>query len=149
MVRLPIEQLALCWQMFALWVWAPRASSLILLAGGNMLIVPSKQNSRLLSSKKVYVDARCILGVFITRLHSNKARTFGYAAMQASQSPNPHPLREGDVPALSFFGPGDHLIQQSFDRRGRGRNLGSITCIPQIPGVPGPRALYPFHLEDS
>ena len=62
MLRLPIEGLDSRWQMLALsWIWAPRSSSLILLAGGiRLLIVPNKDNSRLLSPKKIYVNARCI-----------------------------------------------------------------------------------------
>ena len=62
MLRLPIEGLDLRWQMLALsWIWAPRSSSLILLAGGiRLLIVPNKDNSRLPPPKNIYVNARCI-----------------------------------------------------------------------------------------
>ena len=82
MLRLPIESLDSCWQMLALaWIWAPRSSSLILLAGGILLIIPNEENSRSLSLKKIYVNARCIhamdIGVCIKRLHPNEARTFG------------------------------------------------------------------------
>ena len=113
MLRLPIEGLDSRWQMLALsWIWAPRSSSLILLAGGIRLIVPNKDNSRLLSPKKIYVNARCIHAIDTGVCAVSK----GFIQTQQGcldaplcklpLPPNLPTLRKGDAPASSFLGPG-------------------------------------------
>ena len=112
MLRLPIEGLDSRWQMLALsWIWAPRSSSLILLAGGIRLIVPNKDNSRLLSPKKIYVNARCIHAIDTGVCAVSK----GFIQTQQGcldaplcklpLPPNLPTLRKGDAPASSFLGP--------------------------------------------
>ena len=69
------------------------------------MIVPDLQNSKLLSPKRVHVNARCIhavgTNVCITRLHSNlrRARPFGYATVHApyKTSKSPPSLKTYDA----------------------------------------------------
>ena len=108
MLRLPIEGLDSRWQMLALsWIWAPRSSSLSLLAGGIR-----KDNSELVSPKKIYVHARCshAIDTGVCAVSKGFIQT-QQGCLDALLCKLPFPpklptLQKGDAPASSFLGPG-------------------------------------------
>ena len=143
MLRLPIEGLDSRWQMLALsWIWAPRSSSLILLAGGIRLIVPNKDNSRLLSPKKIYVNARCIHAIDTGVCAVSK----GFIETQQGcleaplcklpLPPNLPTLRKGDAPASSFLGPGGYQQQHKGFWSFKLQNASQKPYSPVASGLP-------------